>query len=178
MRVNEESYTKIELARALRTIEEMVGPKDLMESKMRVIEQSDFWREHAKTHEGAKLEILNVDIKTPKSIRVSLGLEDVDYKLNENIEFVGYGPETSVSHSISYGAEKQSFASADGSYMAATSDPKNKHFWMGCQCGLKVKAEDDSRSKGIHISTYEVGPTVSYQVANETTYGSSNVSYS
>ena len=168
-------FTKRELARALRnilsfrakpkqldkseSIEEKVSDKAIIESRIRVIEQSDFWKEHAKSHEGAKLVPLNVDVQSPQSIRESLGLEDVDYKLHENVEFIGYANKTNPTPSGSYSSEQLSNApiGGGGAYIAATSDPKNKHFWMGCTCGVTMKAEEDFSNQGLHISTYDVG---------------------
>ena len=189
--------SKEELARALKkilvqrksmrftdnqeNIEGRVTERDVVEAKIRVIEQSELWKEHAKTHKEAKLTPLEVNTKDPKSIRQSLGLENVDYKMQENIEFVGYN-KAPAAQAGNYSPSPMPH-SGSGQYIAATSNPENKEFWMGCTCGVTIKAEEGvgpTGKAGIHLSTYDIGstsnPSTGYEVATGSSYSVSNSS--
>jgi hypothetical protein len=144
------------------TIESMVTEKDLAESQVRVIEQSDVWKEHAKTHKGAKLTVLEPQHqRDPQNLRESLGVEDIDYVQKQDIpeNVVSYGPSEPI-HNTSGGSS--------GGYLAATRDPKNKQFWMGCPCGMTLKAEEEDKNFSGHSNTIKV---TSYDVDGDSSIG-------
>jgi hypothetical protein len=147
------------------TIDALVQEQDVMESKIRVIEQSALWKEHAQAHQGAHLQPIGFQDQEPTNIRESLNVDKMEYAVAQSTPSTGYGVSASPVQGQGAGQQQE--------YLTFGSEP-NSIFWMGCTCGMTIKSEEGK--SGMEVKGYAgsdvVTPSVSYDVGSSSTQGS------
>ena len=147
-------------------IEEKVSNKSIQESRLRIIETSDVWKQHAKTHKDAHLMVIE-PTRPPENIRQMLTGELEPYATKRATEHVSYGT-AKASQGVTYAERSQTITGGNG-YVHAN-HPSRPDFFAGCPCGVVFKEEEQNNK--MKVSSYGVStaaPTAGYATATQHT---------
>ncbi len=176
IQVQERVITPKELARALasilafkrpaenkkESIEAKVTDKAVAESQLHIIESSDMWQQHKKTHANAHLTIIEpTEVRNPESIRQMLGKEIVPYAPSPVVT-AAYKETLSPVHT--YGGPH---TTAGGEYVGP-GHPSQPGFMAGCDCGMVLKVEPNKQDQQLQVTSYGIVGAKPSGIAYET----------